>query len=253
MIQRLSVFFLAGAILLTSGCALPTDRGSGGVAVPGAAGTAAARLNTSPIAHIIVIIQENRTVDNLLNGFPGADTVTSGQNEYGQTVVLRSTLLTAPYDMGHRHGSWLLDDNHGSMNGFSTESLNCYVKRRQCPQSDVAAYGYVPESEVQPYWDMAEQYTFADELFQTNQGPSFPAHQYLISGTSTIHNGSSYRASENPRDTNGKRSQGGCDSVPSTTVQTLGPRGKPGPSVFPCLDRDSILQRMDDQSVSWSY
>ena len=239
--------------MLTSGCSLPADRGSSGAAVVGVAGSAATPLTSSPIAHIVVIIQENRTVDNLFNGFPGADTVTTGQNVYGQSVPLRPTLLTAPYDMGHRHGSWLLDYNHAQMNGFSTESLDCYAKPKQCPQSEVAAYGYVPEGEIQPYWDMAEQYTFADELFQTNQGPSFPAHQYLISGTSTIRNGSRYKASENPRDTSGKRSQGGCDSVPSASVQTLDQHGKPGPSVFPCFDRDSILQKMDDRYVSWHY
>jgi phospholipase C len=253
MVRRLSVFFLAGAVLLTSGCSLPTDRGSANVAVPGAAGRSARPATGSPISHIVVIIQENRTVDNLFNGFPGADTVTSGQNIYGQTVPLKPASLTAPYDMGHRHGSWLLDYNQGNMNGFSTESLNCYAKPRQCPPSEIAAYGYVPEAEVQPYWDMGEQYTFADEMFQTNQGPSFPAHQYLISGTSTIGNGSRYLASENPRDTSGKKNQGGCDSVRTATVQTIDYEGKQGPFVYPCFDRDSILQRMNDQSVSWHY
>jgi phospholipase C len=41
--------------------------------------------------------------------------------------------------------------------------------------------------------------------------------------------------------------------VPSASVQTLDPHGKPGPSVFPCFDRDSILQKMDDRYVSWHY
>ncbi|MGB8627608.1 MAG: alkaline phosphatase family protein [Candidatus Cybelea sp.] len=253
MVRRLSVFFLAGAVLTTSGCSLPTDRGSGNVAVSGAAGSSARPATGSPISHIVVIIQENRSVDNLFNGFPGADTVTSGQNIYGQTVSLKPESLAAPYDMGHRHGSWLLDYNQGNMNGFSTESIDCYAKHGQCPPRDVAAYGYVPKAEVQPYWDMAEQYTFADELFQTNQGPSFPAHQYLISGTSSIGNGSKYLASDNPGDTVGKGNQGGCDSVRSTTVRTIDSQGKQGPFVFPCFDRNSILQEMNEQSVSWHY
>ena len=45
---------------------------------------------------------------------------------------------------------------------------------------------------------MAVQYAFADRMFQTNQGPSFPAHQYIVSGTSSIGDGSSLRAAENP-------------------------------------------------------
>jgi phospholipase C len=34
----------------------------------------------SKIHHIVIIFQENRTPDNLFNGFPGADTVRSGKN-----------------------------------------------------------------------------------------------------------------------------------------------------------------------------
>ena len=30
-----------------------------------------------------------------------------------------------------------------------------------------------------PYFAMAEQYTFGDRMFQTNEGPSFPAHQFI--------------------------------------------------------------------------
>jgi len=35
----------------------------------------------SPIQHVVIIMQENRTVDNLFNGFPGADTVQIGMNK----------------------------------------------------------------------------------------------------------------------------------------------------------------------------
>ena len=66
------------------------------------------------------------------------------------------------------------------------------------PRKIERAYGYVPQNEVEPYFAMAEQYAFADDMFQTQAGPSFPAHQYILSGTSTIATGSALRASENP-------------------------------------------------------
>jgi hypothetical protein len=47
-------------------------------------------------------------------------------------------------------------------------------------------YQYVQQSDVQPYFTMAETYTFGDRMFQTSEGPSFPAHQYILSGTSAI-------------------------------------------------------------------
>src|SRR5271166_6200570 len=37
---------------------------------------------------------------------------------------------------------------------------------------------------LDPYFQIANQYGFANLMFQTNQGPSFPAHQFLFSGTS---------------------------------------------------------------------
>ncbi|MGP0074606.1 MAG: hypothetical protein ACLPWF_22040 [Bryobacteraceae bacterium] len=37
---------------------------------------------------------------------------------------------------------------------------------------------------VDPYLDLVRQYGWANYMFQTNQGSSFPAHQFLFGGTS---------------------------------------------------------------------
>src|ERR1700761_8499704 len=57
----------------------------------------------SPIQHVIIIFQENRTPDNLFQGLPGADTVSSGLNSKGQTITLHETSLAWRYDLNHRH------------------------------------------------------------------------------------------------------------------------------------------------------
>ena len=36
------------------------------------------------IKHVVYIVQENRSFDNLFQGYPGADTVSSGKNSNGQ-------------------------------------------------------------------------------------------------------------------------------------------------------------------------
>src|SRR6516162_7204342 len=48
------------------------------------------------------------------------------------------------------------------------------------------AYYYVDNSKglIQPYLDLVTHYGCANYMFQTNQGPSFPAHQFLFGGTS---------------------------------------------------------------------
>jgi hypothetical protein len=53
-------------------------------------------------------------------------------------------------------------------------------------------------SDVQPYFAMAEQYTFGDRMFQTNEGPSFPAHQFILAGTSAPTATSPLFDAENP-------------------------------------------------------
>lgn len=206
------------------------------------------------IKHVVVIVQENRSVDNLFNGFPGADTVQSGKNSRGQTVQLVSTPLTAPYDISHKHSAWVQDDANGQMDGFDTETENCYSKSSyKCPRADVASYGYVPRGDVQPYWDLAGQYTFGDRMFQTNQGPSFPAHQYIVSATSAISDRSNLKAAENPSDPQGRQRQGGCDSLQDATVVTIDPKGNEATAVFPCFVRDSIFRLMNVKGVSWHY
>ncbi|MBV9717981.1 MAG: hypothetical protein JOZ77_01570 [Candidatus Eremiobacteraeota bacterium] len=208
---------------------------------------------SSPIRHVVIIVQENRTFDNLFNGFPGADTVSTGKNSSGKTVVLAEVPMASRYDLGHKHRSWVEDYHRGAMDGFNTEPVKCYGKRSGCPPPGSAAYAFVARADITPYWQMAQSYTLADELFETSEGPSFPAHQYLISGTSTIANGSPYRASENADDEDDIGHQGGCDSLASSSVETIDAQGAEGNPVFPCFERISIMDLLNEHDVSWRY
>ncbi len=199
------------------------------------------------IRHVVIIFQENRSVDNLFNGFPGADTVRSGLTSGGRRVPLHPVSLSAAYDLGHAHFNFEREYAGGQMNGFDLVHGACYSVIT-CGQLDLRAYGYVPRDEVRPYFDMASQYTFGDRMFQTNQGPSFPAHQYILSGTSTIADGSGLRAAENP--TGGP---GGCDSPAGTMVELIDPTGKEGMPIFPCFDRTSLIDLLERKSKSWRY
>jgi phospholipase C len=202
---------------------------------------------TSKIRHVVIIFQENRSVDDLFNGFPGADTVRSGLNSKGREVPLHAVSLSAPYDLGHEHSSFENEYAGGKMNGFVHEDVRCY-SIVSCGRQATLAYGYVPHSEVRPYFEMAARYTFADHMFQTNQGPSFPAHQYILSGTSTVANGSPLRASENPTG-----SWGGCDSPAGTLVDLIDPAGVEGMPIYPCFDRISMTDLLERKSLSWRY
>jgi phospholipase C len=204
----------------------------------------------SKIQHIIIIVQENRTVDDLFNGFPGADTVTSGKNSHGGTVDLKPVPLEAPYDPRHLHPDFLTEWNGGAMSGFDKEVINPNPGFTAPPN---AAYGYVPHAESAPYFHLAEQFTFADEMFQTNQGPSFPAHQYLLSGSSVPQPGSNESISENIIGYGQSQNNGGCDAPSGSTVLLIDSQGNEGNPIFPCLERQTLVDLLDANRVSWQY
>jgi phospholipase C len=200
------------------------------------------------ITHVVVIVQENRTVDNLFQFLPGARTQSWGYNSKHEKVNLQAELLNAPYDVRHNHRSaWETEYNDGGMNGFDRDPSDCR-EVRSCPPPAVRAYAYVPQSDAQPYYDMAETYAFADEMFQTSQGPSLPAHQYIVSGTSTNYNGSSLRVAEDPG-----HELGGCDSPAKTTARLIASDGSENHRAFPCFNRSSIFTLLDTAGISWKY
>ncbi len=207
---------------------------------------------SSTIQHIVIIVQENRSPDNLFNGLPGADTVQYGMNSNGEQVPLDPIPLTAPYDISHQHSAFEVEYAGGALDGFNLVKSTCR-DRDGCPLSVRRAYAYVPQSDVQPYFTLATQYAFADRMFQTNQGPSFPAHQYILSGTSTIEQGSDLRAAENPRGGEGDELTGGCDSPPDSSVLLIDPSGNENQSTYPCFDRPALTDLLEAQSLTWRY
>ena len=202
------------------------------------------------IQHIVIIVQENRTVDNLFNGFPGANTVRSGKDSHGKTIVLKNSPLEVPYDPRHEHADFLTDYNGGSMNGFDKAVVNPNPGYTAPPD---APYGIVPHTESAPYFHLAERFTFADEMFQTNQGPSFPAHQYLISGSSVPQTGSPESVAENVVDYGQGQNNGGCDSPPGATVLLIDSQGNEGNPIFPCLERQTLPDLLDANHIGWRY
>jgi len=194
------------------------------------------RLPTT-IQHVVVIMQENRTFDNLFNGFPGADSVQSGMS-HGTAIPLQPIPLEEGEDLDHLHYSWWADWNHGLMDGFNHNSAAHSVPN--------LPYAYVPQSETAPLWAMASAFTLGDRMFQSNSGPSFPAHQYMIAGQSGD-------ASELPGVGPKLSPIWGCDSSPDTTVALIGPNGTDLPGPFPCFDYQTMGDLLDQKGISWRY
>ncbi len=191
---------------------------------------AAGTVIPATIKHVVVIMQENRSFDNLFMGFPGADTVTSGP-DLGTTVPLKPVPFEDGHDADHTHTGFLGDLHGGKMDGFA---------RSDYPTPDYG-YAYVPQSETIPYWTLAQRFTIGDRMFASNSGPSFVAHQYMIAGQSGD-------SDENPT-----FAPWGCDAPASNRVQQIGPNGTNLPGVYPCFDYQTIADEMDTAGVTWKY
>ncbi len=153
------------------------------------------------IEHVVIIFQQNRSPDNLIQDpvliSRGADIASSSKNSLGQIISLMPIDLGTSgakpqnYDLGHGHSNFVAMCDGGKMDG---ENLITCTPTAQCPPNahPNAQFMYVNPSDVQPY------FALADRMFQTNQDPSFPTHQFIISGTSAPTATGSLFAAENP-------------------------------------------------------
>ncbi len=181
----------------------------------------------------------------------GANIATTAVNSKGQIVPLKPISLAAPYDLGHGHKSFVSDCD---MQPSSTCKMDGFDKALP-PQYAARPFGYAPQSEVQPYLDMATQYVFADNAFQSNQAGSFPAHQYIISGDAAGEPATADNVSSDPFNSKtGAKTPAGCDAPKLSVVDTIDPvSGSPGPTPFPCFERPALSDLLDSQHVSWRY
>jgi phospholipase C len=208
--------------------------------------------------HIVVIFQENRTPDNLFHDQTlinnGAD-ISFTANSFGTTIPLSPIDLGTAganpqnYDLSHAHSAFVSMYDAGKMDGASlipcTPAANCPPNAHPNPQ-----FMYVMPSDVQPYFALAEQYTFGDRMFQTNQGPSFPAHQFILSGTSAPTATSPLFAAENPVQTTA-----GCIAALTNTVAMIDATGSEtnSPPEYPCFDHPTLTDLFDTAGITWRY
>ncbi len=271
-----------------------------GGGAPNATASDPTTIGAQQIDHVVIIFQENRTPDNLFQGLcaanggvPGCDPtgVNPGQYDIASSGLLSSgaTIPLTPvagglitnYDLGHGHYSFLQacdyqpSTNTCIMDGADTNQCN---PSQNCPANP--EYQYVPASDVQPYLTMAQTYTFGDHMFQTNQGPSFPAHQYILSGTSAVcvpgasdcpsGTTSTFSIADNPNN-NIARPDGtfwaGCLAPPGSTIDTIDTsQASPetaetevtqintnGVLTGLCYEHPTLTDLLDAAGLSWKY
>jgi phospholipase C len=243
---RSAALLFCGLLVLTAGLLLGLNGCGGG-------GGSSHPLSPGKIQHVVVIVQENRTPDNLFHGLPNADIADSGLNSQGQTIALTPEPLNTIYFVDNLHSSFVKMYDAGKMDGADKISTSCKVTGG-CPPNP--QFTYVNPADVAPYFQMAQQYTFADRMFQSNQGPSFPSHQFIISGTSAPTADSNLFAAENPTEPGGVVGIGnatGCTAPANQLVALIDPSGNESQTQYPCFEHSTLADLLDAKAVSWKY
>lgn len=227
---------------------------------------------SSPIQHIVLIVQENRSYDNLFATFMssggkvyGYEKVKRGGRYVSKRIALKEQhLIASPdTDIGHCYYAFIQAYDGGKMDGFNLEPKG--LCQRNWSRGQAAGrypYQYVYPSDIAPYWDMAEQYVLSDAMFQTQGSGSFTAHQDLIRGGSAL--SGTYGSSASLIDTP-TQIPWGCDSpkasVTNLITTTLKWEANAGP--FPCskdfpyyngsTSYRTLADLLDQAGVSWKY
>jgi len=266
------------ALALLASLAVTACNGGGSALPSGAALPGAAPLRSfsdspkSPIEHVVIVIQENRSFDNFFATFPGADGATQGEEKVkedgkwvDEPVTLKQMPLVGTYDFTHCHATFETAYDGGKMDGFDYEILGACGSGGGKPAGTLP-YQYVEESQIQPYWDIAQQWVLADHMFQTQGSGSFTAHQDLIRGGTCITSTASCNTPSSQTASLVDTPDGmpwACTAPSQTVTYTINSSGdvkKNGPypcsKDFPDYGSDGYItlrDRLDAAGVSWKY
>ncbi len=195
------------------------------------------------IKHVVYIVQENRSFDDLFHGYPGADTVSSGKDSKGHTVILKPVPLSDQYVIDHSaaamfaacNGTGKLPGTDCRMNGFNNESYCCGPQGVKYPM-----YVYAPHSDTKPYFDMAHEGVVADRMFQSHLDESFVSHQYIIAAQAASSVDLPYGA-------------WGCEGGASDEVETITKDRQYGHPQQACFDYQTLGDELDKAKLSWRF
>jgi phospholipase C len=238
------------------------------------------REHTSRFEHIVVIFQENRTPDNLFQGlcappFGKRESCSTNPNSWQYDIQVNGWLdkssptgvmspdtvpLASHYDLSHAHSAFVaqcdVDAATEECRMDGAASVHC---SGTCPSNPQFRYVDNSSGILNPYLELATQYGWANHMFQTNQGPSFPAHQFIFGGTSApsaADDASGTFASENMLNTRvaGTAATAGCIAPATTVVQLIDANGKESAAnrVYPCFEHETVPDLLPS-SMSWRY
>ncbi|HVR46300.1 MAG TPA: alkaline phosphatase family protein [Candidatus Binatia bacterium] len=192
------------------------------------------------IKHVVWIVQENRSFDDMFQGYPGADTQSWGKTSKGQRIKLAPVSLAAQYEIDHSaHAMFEACDGTGKLPGTKCR-MDSFDKEQTYGGPRNGQYVYVPHSETKPLFDMAHEWVLADRMFASQLDESFVAHQYIIAAQA--------RSSVNVPD-----SFWGCEGYPGDEVATITHQRTYGGAQQPCFNYKTLGDELDAAGLPWRF
>ena len=185
------------------------------------------------ITHVVFMVKENRTFDNMFGTFPGAD----GARTYvGQDGHL--------YPLGHEADHLTRDVSHYfsvAKQAYDYGKLDKFYKTDGAIQNglDVADMQF-HKADIPNYWSYAQHFALDDHFFSNVMGPSFPNHMYTIA------------AQDAHVVSNSGSPNWGCDAPAGTHVEELSKIGATK-KVFPCFNFVTLADLLNSAGMSWKY
>jgi phospholipase C len=204
------------------------------VAPSSVAGVDAAVFDTRwPIKHVVFLVKENRTFDNLFGTFPGANGTSMGRDHGVDRPLKRGTDQRVPGDIPHCYNCSISAWNYGAMDGFDQGTYGDW------------AYTQLHREQLPNYWHWAERNVLFDNFFASAWGPSFPNHLYTIAAQSG-------GARDNPRRTGFFSNTFGCDAPEQQVVEVYDSEGNIE-KVRPCFDFLTEGDLLNRAEIPWAY
>jgi phospholipase C len=163
---------LAAALILA---AIPT--------LPAAASPVEDTPTTTPIKHVVWMMQDNHSFDNYFGTYPGADGIPSGVCQRVNLNRQSTKGCVRPFhigdmpieDLSQGPGVQRRQYNGGRMDGF-------VASYRRLGLDGTSAMGYYDGSDIPFHWNAADQYVLFDRFFASTKVGSREAYLYWVAG-----------------------------------------------------------------------
>ncbi len=240
MVKRLSYFAVAGAALwLLAACSAPL---AAPVPPGGAVQSAQSFLGSGAgkIKHVVYVVQENRSFDDMFQGYQGADTQSYGLTKSGKKIDLQPISLKVAYEIDHSAAAMFAAcDGTGKLPGTKCR-MDGFLDEHQYGGPHDGQFAYVPHSESKPYFDMAHEFVLADRMFASQLDESFVAHQYIIAAQA--------HSSVDVPDF-----YWGCGGGKTDSVATITTQRTYGSSQVPCFNYRTLGDELDKAGLPWRF